>query len=50
MIVLAREVAEVNLHAFQTMAEQFQLCEWGHCRLGKLPHSEGNNVWIVGCT
>jgi hypothetical protein len=36
VIVLAREDAEVHLHALQTMTEQFQLCEWGHCRLGKL--------------
>jgi hypothetical protein len=35
-IVLARENAEVHLHALQTMTKQFQLCEWGHCRLGKL--------------
>jgi hypothetical protein len=27
---------EVALHALQTMIEQFQLCEWGHCCLGKL--------------
>jgi hypothetical protein len=27
--MLAKEDAEVHLHAFQTMTEQFQLCEWG---------------------
>jgi hypothetical protein len=36
VIVLAREDAEVHLHALQMMTEQFQLCEWGHCRLAKL--------------
>jgi hypothetical protein len=36
VIVLAREDVKVQLHAPQTMTEQFQLCEWGHCRLGKL--------------
>jgi hypothetical protein len=35
LTVLAGEDAEVHLHALQTMTEQFQLCEWGHCR-GKL--------------
>jgi hypothetical protein len=34
-IVLAREGAEVHLHALQTMIEQFQMCEWGYY-LGKL--------------
>jgi hypothetical protein len=34
--VLASEDVEVHLHALQTMAEQFKLCEWGHCFLGKL--------------
>jgi hypothetical protein len=37
-IVLARENAEVHLHALQTMTKQFQLCEWGLCHLGKLHH------------
>jgi hypothetical protein len=37
---------EVYLHALQTMAEQFQLCEWGHCRLGKLHRCSE----IMGCT
>jgi hypothetical protein len=36
VIVLAREDAEVHLHALQTMTEQIQLCEWEHCSLGKL--------------
>jgi hypothetical protein len=36
MIVLAREDAEVHLHALQTMTEQFQMCEWGHRRLKNL--------------
>jgi hypothetical protein len=31
--VLAREYVEVRLHALQTTTEQFQLCEWGYCRL-----------------
>jgi hypothetical protein len=34
--VLARTDVEVHLHAPQAMTEQFQLCEWGYCRLGKL--------------
>jgi hypothetical protein len=38
VIVLAREDAEVHLHALQAMTEQFRLCEWGHCHLGKLRH------------
>jgi hypothetical protein len=33
---VAREDVEVHLHAFQTVTEQFQMCEWGYCRLGKL--------------
>jgi hypothetical protein len=36
MILQAREDAEIHLHALQSMTEQFQLCERGHCRLGKL--------------
>jgi hypothetical protein len=35
VIVVHREDAEVHLHALQTMIQQFQLCEWGHCRLVK---------------
>jgi hypothetical protein len=35
------EDAEVNLHALQTMTEQFQLCEWGHRRLGNLHNFSG---------
>jgi hypothetical protein len=31
-----REDVEVHFHAFKIMTEEFQLCEWGHCRLGKL--------------
>jgi hypothetical protein len=34
--VLAREDAEVHLHALQTMTEQFKLCEWEQCLLAKL--------------
>jgi aerobic-type carbon monoxide dehydrogenase small subunit (CoxS/CutS family) len=34
--LVAREDAEVRLHPLQTMTAQFQLCECGHCRLGKL--------------
>jgi hypothetical protein len=34
--MLAREDAEVHLHALKTMTEQFQLCEWGYFRLEKL--------------
>jgi hypothetical protein len=47
MIMLAKEDAEVHLHAPQTMTEQFQLCEWGgHCHLGKLQHcSEMSGSW-----
>jgi hypothetical protein len=26
---MASKDVEVHLHALQTMAEQFQLCEWG---------------------
>jgi hypothetical protein len=36
VIVLAREDVEVHVHALKSMTEQFQLCEWGHSRLGKL--------------
>jgi hypothetical protein len=36
VILLARKDVEVHLHALQVMTEQFQLCEWGHCGLGKL--------------
>jgi hypothetical protein len=35
---LAREDGEVHIHALQTMTEQFQLCKWEHCHLGKLHH------------
>jgi hypothetical protein len=35
MIVLAREDVEVHLHALQTMNEEFYLCEWRNCHLGK---------------
>jgi hypothetical protein len=42
--VLAREDAEVHLHALQTMTEQFHLCEWGHCHLGKLHHCSENRL------
>jgi hypothetical protein len=36
VIVLATEDVEVHLHALQTMTEQFQLYELGHCHLGKV--------------
>jgi capsular polysaccharide biosynthesis protein len=36
VIVQTREDVELHLHALQTMAEQFQLCEWGHFLLEKL--------------
>jgi hypothetical protein len=42
VIVLAREDAEVHLNALQTMTEQFQLSDWGHCHLGK--HQFPNNA------
>jgi hypothetical protein len=46
VIVLAREDVEVHLHALQTMNEQFLLCVWGHCRLGKVHHcSEMSESW-----
>jgi hypothetical protein len=35
MIMLARDV-EVHLHVLQTITEQVQLCESGHCSLGEL--------------
>jgi hypothetical protein len=38
VIVLAKDDIDVYLHAHQTMTEQFQLCEWGHCYLGKEHH------------
>jgi hypothetical protein len=38
VIVLAKEDAEVHLYGFQIMTEQFQLCEWEHCPLGKRHH------------
>jgi hypothetical protein len=40
VIALSREDVEVHLHTLQTMTKQFQLCEWGHCRLGILHRSE----------
>jgi hypothetical protein len=36
VIVLVREDVEVHVHAIQTMTEQFQLREWGHCPFEKL--------------
>jgi hypothetical protein len=36
VIMLAKEDVEFHFHALETMTEQFQLCEWGHCHLGKL--------------
>jgi hypothetical protein len=49
VIVLARE-DDIHLDALQTMIEQFQLCEWGNCRLDKTASFSGNNVWIMGRT
>jgi hypothetical protein len=43
--MLAREDAEVHLHALRTMTEQFQLCEWEHCHIGKLHRSEMSGSW-----
>jgi hypothetical protein len=34
--MLAREDAEIHLHALQIIIEQLPLCEWGHYRLKKL--------------
>jgi hypothetical protein len=38
-------IASMNydFHALKIMSEQFQLCGWGHCHLGK-------KVWVAGCT
>jgi hypothetical protein len=36
VIVMAGEYVQVHLHVLHTITEQFRLCEWGHCRLGKL--------------
>jgi hypothetical protein len=47
VILLAREDAEVHLHALTTMTEQFQPCEWGQSWKTVL---FGNNFWIMGCT
>jgi hypothetical protein len=44
--VLAREDVKIHIHALQIMTEQFQVCEWGHHRLGKLHHcSEMSGSW-----
>jgi hypothetical protein len=48
--MLAREDAEVHLHALQNITEQFQPCEWGHCHLEKTALLVGNNIWIMRCT
>jgi hypothetical protein len=45
--VLAREDAQIHLHALQTMTEQFQVCEWG---IIVLENCIVQNVWIMGCT
>jgi hypothetical protein len=50
VIVLAREDAEVNRHALQTMTEQFQLCEGDTVFWGKTASLFGNNGWLMGCT
>jgi hypothetical protein len=49
VIVLARKYVDIRLHVLQTITEQFLLCEWGRCHLGKL-HGFFQNVWIMGCT
>jgi hypothetical protein len=38
VIVLAREDAEVHLHAPTTTTEYIWLCVWAICDLEKLPH------------
>jgi hypothetical protein len=51
VIVLSREDVEVHFHALESIAEQFNLCEWGHYHLKKKTVSLfGNTVWIMGCT
>jgi hypothetical protein len=55
VIVLAREDVEVHLHALQSTTEQFQLCEWGHCRLGncivvRKMHLITQNVHVFPCS
>jgi hypothetical protein len=51
MTVLTAEDVEVHLNALQTMTEQFQLCEWRHCSLGKLHCcSEITSESLDGCT
>jgi hypothetical protein len=47
--MLAREDVEVNLHAVETMTEQFQLCEWGTVVMENYV-VVGSNAWIMGCT
>jgi hypothetical protein len=49
VIVLAREVVKVHLHALQTMTEHFQLCELGQLSWKTISQFR-NNVWIIGCT
>jgi hypothetical protein len=49
VIFKSGDCVEVHLRALQTVTEDFQMCEWGHCRLGKLHRFFGNNVWIMGC-
>jgi hypothetical protein len=48
--MLAREDAEVHIHALDTTTEQFQLCECGALSSWKTASFSGNNVWIMGCT
>jgi hypothetical protein len=38
VISLVMEDAEVRLNALQTVTQQFQACELGHCHFGKLLH------------
>jgi hypothetical protein len=48
--VLAQENVEVHLHALQTMIKQFQLCELGLCRFGKLHRYLERASGSQGCT
>jgi hypothetical protein len=43
-----RKMLKFYLHTFQTMTEQFQLCECRRYRLEKAASFIWNNVWIMG--
>jgi len=49
VIVLAREGAEVHLHAPQTRTEHFWVWVWVNCR-SRNTVSLGNNIWTTGHT